>query len=88
MKLEKYLVNYLETMIVMKNLMIMKWIQLTKVTMKRTLIRLMTQNGEIIIDLQKNIECLLASLEYRKNCQPTLHTWITLLYSCQIIILK
>ena len=32
--------------------------------------------------------CLLASLEYRKNCQPTLHTWITLLYSCQIIILK
>ena len=39
-------------------------------------------------NLQKNIECLLASLEYRKNCQPTLHTWIILLYSCQIIILK
>ena len=54
MKLEKYLVNYLETIIVMKNLMVMKWIQLKKVTVKRTL---MTQNGEIIIDRQKNIEC-------------------------------
>ena len=54
--IENFVVNYLETLLVMKNFIIMKWIQLKKVTMKHTLIRMMTQNEEIIIDRQKELE--------------------------------